>query len=342
MLLAACIALAVAGIGTLAVSRSISKQHATRSWVQTPARVISSVPFREAGLIDAQAITYEYRVDGKAYQSSRYCFGIGLFSSTRGNRFRASWAAGMMPPAFVNPHDPSQAVLDNTLHGYHLMPIPLVLPFALLAVSSTIAGVRWLQRKQHKVAGGLLLSDRGNVARVELQPVSPKWGLVSGAFAMWLFMMALLTYGFDFDPPIWAVAAGASLVLIAGVVRYLWLVKVRERGEGALAVDVGRRELRLPSTLAEFHGKPTLRFDDVEASESLDAVSLGDDAKQGKWVVKIRPHGCNHTRSIAVRRTDNPVEAEDLAQWLRKQVGVASSDNANAASVKPSSAAPAS
>ena len=322
ILLAACVALAVTGFGLLIASRTIAKQASTQSWTPTPARVISTTPFRASGLLRARPMTYEYTVGTKSYVSDRYCYGVGILSRSRGERYRIIWTPGTRPTVFVNPRDSTEAVLENQLHGYHLLPLPGVLPFGMLTIACGIAGVRWLQRKNHRVAGGLLLSDRGGLARIELRPVYPKWGIVSGSFVVWLLVMAILVYGFDFDPPIWAVLIGCVMTLGGGLARYLWLVAIRTRGEGALAIDRARRELRLPVDLAEFHGKPTLRFDDVDAIEAHDAGELGDSTEEGRYVVKIRPHGCNHTRSLAVRRTDNFVEAHDLAHWLRKQLGV--------------------
>lgn len=320
ILLAACFALAASAIGLAIASRTLSQQLAARHWVATPAIITHTKPFRQAGLFRATPLIYTYRVGEKDFQGDRYCFGLGIFASKRGERTRITLPVGTRTTAFVNPADPTRAVLDNKLHGYHLLPLPTVLPFCALAVACTIAGARWLQRKKHRVAGGLLLSDKGNLARIELHPVFPKWGIVSGSFATWLLVMAMLLIGFDRDPPIWAVVLGCVLIIAGALARYFWLVAVRSRGEGALAIDRGRREVRLPAELAEFHGKPTLRFDDVEAIEAHEAATLGDALTEGRYVVKIRPHGCNHTRSIAVRRTNNLVEAEDLAQWLRKQV----------------------
>jgi hypothetical protein len=315
----ACLALAVVALCFVIAARGIGQQRATRSWVPTPAVVTGTTPFRASGLLVARPMTYEYRVGGVLQRGNRYCYGVGLLASRRGERNRLMWTPGTRITAFVDPQNPSRAVLDNTLHGYHLLPLPAGLPFLLLGVSCTIAGVRWLQRKQHRVAGGLLLSDSGREARIELRPVFPKWGVASGGFAAWVLVMALLVYGFDLDPPVWAVGAGCALILVGGLARYLWLVAVRRRGEGALIVDRSAREMRLPLELAEFYGRPAIRFDDIEAIEAHDASTLGDDLKLGRYVVKIRPHGCNHIRSLSVRRTDNQVEAHDLATWLRKQ-----------------------
>jgi hypothetical protein len=309
----------LAGVGFGIAARGIAQQLATRDWTPTQAIVKDTQFFRASGWLHAKPMTYEYRANGTTYTANRYCYGVGLLASSRGERNRLLWTPGTRVTAFVDPRDASRAVLDNTLHGYHLLPIAGVLPFVLLAVSCGIATARWLQRKQHRVAGGLLLSDRGGLARVELAPVFPKWGIVSGGFAAWLLVMAMLIYGFDLDPPIWAVWIGCIVILAAAAGRYAWLVAIRRRGEGALIVDRNAREFRLPADLAQFYGRPTLRFDDIEAIEAHDAATLGDDIKLGRFVVKIRPHGCNHIRSLSVRRTENRVEAEDLAGWLRSQ-----------------------
>ena len=106
-----------------------------RSWVRTPCRVIDSTVRRHRGKIGptySVDIIYEYDVDGRRYRSDRWDF---FPSIPRIGHDSAAAVARLHPPGrmlecYVNPRDPSQAVLDRRIRSGFPR---ILLPLALLA-----------------------------------------------------------------------------------------------------------------------------------------------------------------------------------------------------------------
>lgn len=111
-----------------------------RSWVRMPCRVIDSTVRRHRGKIGptySVDIVYEYDVDGHSYRSDRWDFfpsipGVGHDSAAAVARLHPP---GRMMECYVNPRDPSQAVLDRRIRSGFPR---LLLPLALLAGGSAM------------------------------------------------------------------------------------------------------------------------------------------------------------------------------------------------------------
>ena len=133
--------LALGAVGTyVMVALPIMHSVAGRSWVRAPCRVIDSTVRRHRGKIGptySVDIVYEYDVDGHSYRSDRWDFfpsipGIGHDSAAAVARLHHP---GRMMECYVNPRDPSQAVLDRRIRrGFPR----ILLPLALLAGGSAM------------------------------------------------------------------------------------------------------------------------------------------------------------------------------------------------------------
>ena len=106
-----------------------------RSWQSVPCRVISSRVQSHSGSKGGTTysvdILYAYAVDGKDYRSNRYDF-MGGSSSGYGGKdaIVKRYRPGTKATCFVDPHDPTQAVLQrNFTPGMLVGLIPLVLFF---------------------------------------------------------------------------------------------------------------------------------------------------------------------------------------------------------------------
>ncbi len=103
----------------------------SRSWVETPCRIVSS-ELKHGDDSSRVAIVYTYSVAQKDYQSDRYCFMV-MSSNTAGawkNRVIADHPPGKQTKCFVNPNDPSDAVIERGWvpeMWWGLFPIPFLL-----------------------------------------------------------------------------------------------------------------------------------------------------------------------------------------------------------------------
>lgn len=161
---------------------------AARSWAQAPCRIVSSQVGEsqdsDGGSTYRVEITYTYRYQGRAYQSDRYDFSTGSSSGYEG---KAEVVARYPPDSecvcWVDPADPTRAVLDRELHfGY--FPLALI---AFVFMGAGAGGIGWTlssARRQRAArlapaaAGPLAGGERGSL---ELRPrVSPGMALLGG------------------------------------------------------------------------------------------------------------------------------------------------------------------
>ena len=103
----------------------------SRNWVETPCRIVSS-ELKHGDDSSIVAIVYAYSVAQKDYQSDRYCFMV-MSSNTAGvwkNRVIADHPQGKQTKCFVNPTNPSDAVIERGWvpeMWWGLFPIPFLL-----------------------------------------------------------------------------------------------------------------------------------------------------------------------------------------------------------------------
>ena len=86
-------------------------------------------------------LVFSYEYDGKRYESSRFRF-VYPFTNDRNSAERsvAQHPAGSVVLCYVNPQDPTQAVLDRRISAYNLI---VLLPAAIAALGlwSTLAAI---------------------------------------------------------------------------------------------------------------------------------------------------------------------------------------------------------
>lgn len=183
----------------------LSRVVAARSWTPTPCRVISSRVQSHAG--DGSTtyrvdILYAYQVNGREYRSNRYKFMGGSSSGYAGKAaIVGRHPAGATVTCYVNPRDPSDAVLERGLTpDLWLGAIPVV--FALVGAGGLIGTLRTRARVAGEwpaaapvfmreiaaanPAPGFLPSVAEEVAGpLVLKPAASRWAalLVLGAFA---------------------------------------------------------------------------------------------------------------------------------------------------------------
>lgn len=105
--------------------------YAARDWITTPCTIVSSNVESHSdsdGTTYSVAITYRYQVRGTTYTSDRYSFVTGSSSGRSGKAaVVAKYPAGSDARCYVDPDDPSEAVIQRGLTaGMAFGAIPLV------------------------------------------------------------------------------------------------------------------------------------------------------------------------------------------------------------------------
>ena len=122
--------------------RPIKKTVAAQSWPEVACEIISAEVDEhngEKGSTYSIDIVYEYEFDGRIYESDKYDFIGGSSSGYNGKaKVVERYKSARNPVCFVNPENPSEAVL---LRGFHLGLLFALFPLPFLAVG--VGGLIW-------------------------------------------------------------------------------------------------------------------------------------------------------------------------------------------------------
>lgn len=157
-------------------------------WKAVPCRIVSSDVRQsrgsQGGAIYKVAITYDYKVAGTSYRSSRYRF-LDFFSS--GRRSKAEVVRRLPPGSesvcFVNPASPEEAVL---MRGANWELWFGVLPFSVLL----FAGTRLLQSLR---PARPLRWDSGEVVSRNGKALLPAWGIAGAVIWMEILLWFIVS-----------------------------------------------------------------------------------------------------------------------------------------------------
>lgn len=131
----------------------IKRMFASKSWVETPCKVIWSRVQRHEGddsTTYSVDIFYEYEFDGETYRSNRYSAMSGSSSGYSGkDRIVKQHPKGSQQICYVNPKLPEQAILKP---GFSPMAFLLLLPLAFVAAGLAIL-IASLRAKAKQTAG---------------------------------------------------------------------------------------------------------------------------------------------------------------------------------------------
>lgn len=144
----------LAGLGTLPfLGRPVVQAIGARSWPEVPCTILESRVESHSGdesTTYSVEVRYEYEVDGRLYRSDRYRFMGGSSSGYDGKaEVVAGLPTGSRKICFVDPKDPSRAVLDRSLGAWVLLSlIPLL--FIAVGLAGVVSSVRtaWRGRGQ--------------------------------------------------------------------------------------------------------------------------------------------------------------------------------------------------
>jgi hypothetical protein len=183
---------AAVGIGTLypLSIRPMARTIDAQSWVATPCKVLrAEVRSRDSsdGTTYSVYIQYRYEINGQTYTSDRFDF-MGGSSSGYGGKavIVAVYRSADNPVCYVDPANPSQAVLRRGLHANLLLAL-FPLPFLLVGFGGaiyTLGGKQtrnaasaqpWSPQPTGAAPTDLTVLRPGDMGRVVLKPrLSPK------------------------------------------------------------------------------------------------------------------------------------------------------------------------
>lgn len=186
---------------------------AAKSWPEVPCEIVSSEVASHSsddGTTYSIEITYRYEVDGRAYVSNRYGFTIGSSSGYKGKaQVVAAHPPGSRATCFVNPADPTDAVMDRgwtAAMGFGLIPVVFALVgggllLAMLRKPGAAADAGAFRGGTPGAAGaaGSRSSGAGAVpvgigtGPLELKPVSSRRIKVLGAALVALFWNGIVS-----------------------------------------------------------------------------------------------------------------------------------------------------
>jgi hypothetical protein len=177
-----------------AIIYSIMGQVVASSWKPVPATIETNEYVRGSGgrrggggYVD---MTFRYEVDGKSYVSKRFDNAGIDWTSTRILEQRLTrYPAGARVTAFVNPSNPSRAVLDNSINPETFGAILFMLPFLLIAVFMAL----WLKRRRSAQAAVIPgaetpTKELGDVFSITVPQMRTSLWLIAVAIAWCLLM----------------------------------------------------------------------------------------------------------------------------------------------------------
>ncbi|HEX6861974.1 MAG TPA: DUF3592 domain-containing protein [Thermoanaerobaculia bacterium] len=174
--------------------RPMSRFLAARSWQETPAVIVESQVLESS---DSDSTTYKadvhftYTFEGREYRSNRYNF-LDAYSSGRSGKEEivAYYSPGLRTVCWVNPENPSEAVLKKDFSASYLIGL---LPLVFLLAG---AGVMWLGVKagsQKKVSVAGAAPVVASPGPVELKPTATPMGKFIGLTLVALFWNGIVS-----------------------------------------------------------------------------------------------------------------------------------------------------
>jgi hypothetical protein len=142
----------------MSVARPLSDWRRTRSWMEADATILHSELISRSGIHGPEyslEVVFEYEVNGKRYRSDKAGLGFSIEAPVADmSDWVAAHPAGARMRCFVNPQDPTEAVLDRHLRLEWISPALglLMMGFGLFL----FAGFRRTWRLRKQLAGDVL------------------------------------------------------------------------------------------------------------------------------------------------------------------------------------------
>lgn len=285
---------AVFGVAGLAVLyplgiRPIARTIDAESWVATPCKVLrAEVRSHDSddGTTYSVYILYEYEFNGTGYKADRYDF-VGGSSSGHGGKARVveEYRKAAEPICYVNPEDPSEAVLRRGFHAkllFALFPLPFILVgvfgvfFTLRSKKWQATGrTSWRPSESKKGAENVAVLGRVDMGPQVLKPRHSPAGKLIGAIVFALFwngivsiFVAQVVQGFRTGHPAWFMTFFMVPFVLIGIGLFGLVVYQ------FLALFNPRPTLELSSTMIPLGGAAELRWHFSGSSQRIGSLTV--------------------------------------------------------------------
>ncbi len=264
-------------------------------------------------------VEYAYRVGGRDYRADRIAFGPNIATSRQARQDVARFAAGTEPTVYVDPDDPSRAVLDPRVRGIHVFALVFMSPFnaVMLCLWLGVAHA-WRERGRPAGASRHVAWDDGRTAHLRLPSAHPAIvGIgASGAIGFVLAIGVGLATGFTLGVP--AATAALGVTILGGIAAGLHASNRRRAGAFDVVVDRTLRRLRLPPRSALLLGMDAVAFDQIE-SVDVERRAPDDPEASVRHVLRVRLR--SRPEPIGLATLGDAEQAASLAAWLNEQLG---------------------
>jgi len=263
-------------------------------------------------------IRYRYEVGHKQFEGDTYRFG-GMEASDPESAHATVRAHKVGAPVTVyyDAGDPSDSVLHPGIEGSSLFLLIFLTPFNVVMLAFWRFGGEWIWHWWHGTKPKLVVWSRvGNATRVRLSDATAlESGVVAAGAAA--FVVAFIgAFAVGFDMSIATALALWAVVLGAGIATGLWVR--RKEVEGAYDFVIGDRTVELPASFdrkrRETVDRPAVSGVAVRAFERP-----GRRGPTTVYEIAIQRRGGSNA---TIAEWYDGERAEELAAWLREQLGL--------------------
>ena len=267
-------------------------------------------------------IRYNYVVDGRAFDGTRYRYNAGASSDSAWAREAvASHPVGASTQVFYNPRNPEEALLSPGLGGADLFLVLFLMPFNLITFGLFTGLGTWLCGRIFKpVAGGVKIIRDGPRTSIRLPEYGAMaWGMAAMGLMSFLCVF-ILAFSSGFHPPVGTASAVLALVVTVGAGAYGWQWRKVHSGEKDLVLHEGTGMLTLPETCGR-KALVSVGFSEIE-NLAVEAVThhgnKGGVSYTYAPTLQLRGGGSQKLADWADKS-----KAEAFTDWLRERVGIA-------------------
>lgn len=295
------------------------------SWVPVPATIETSkyVP-RSGGNSTARLeVTFRFELDGKSYVGNRIDnAGFSIDSRSLLAERMSKYPVGAKVTAYVNPSDPSRAILDRSMPRTLIDGVLFLLPF--ICVGVLIARLLWRQlfsRSAQPRDGQTPVDESEGAIRITVPQISMTTLLII-SFGAWCVLVLIADVLFTLIGRTPSLQEKVALYL-AGIPAmaaiYLYRRWVLKSGRCDVLIDARAGEMVIPSRLPQ-RSQGAIRIDSVLAI-AIDGLGAPDEARKqsmGAEVMVVTSQG-----ALTAARLTDVLQAKRLGVLLAEKLDVA-------------------
>ena len=304
------------------VATDLCHQHEAVSFPTTTGRVYHSAVTithgSKGGISYHINILYDYMVDGRPFQGTRFRYGLFSPGSTQAYAAVRAHPVGSDVTVYYRADDPSDSLLSPGVVGRDFLVFFFLMPASLLVlyVLCTSNAPAWFKPAMPP-AGGVQIIPQGGQIRASL-PRYPVlgWSLAvfSGASVFSLVTLSIVTTR---NPSVQPEAIAGALVLAATAVVFWWRRARLLSGVDDLVIDEGARTVSLPQTFGRNRAS-ILQFNTVQ---EVYLETIAHRSKGGyyySWAVTLALQNTAAPERLADWYDEEKALA--LAGWLRERL----------------------